>query len=173
MFDRRAILKSMAAAPAVFVSAATACPIVSGEAVPSIAAPVTAGYPFKWRFSLDGSETFSEDFDSREAAEDAARSALSGFGYSHATLAECQVQDFDMSVDAQWLLEHLHGNNEDIIGDGDFISPSDEQAADLEVMVNAAIDAWVKKHGIDLRAWKFAATRNHEDVHAEREPSHD
>ena len=78
----------------------------------------------------------------------------------HAVIAECKCQDFDLRINANDLIESMANNNDDRIGEGDFINPTPEQEKELEDSVNAVISAWAEKHDINQTSWTFAGVRN-------------
>lgn len=159
MPTRRAILGGAAAIPAAAAIAGTtgiATTIETTGAPTPLLTPYT-DYPWRWWVSND-KETYYNDFDTlKEALEYAARSE-----YSY--IAECQQQDFDLSVDGWRILEQLNDDNGELIGEGEGIECTSEQERDLGEMVTAAIEAWAVKHKIRITAWTFAETRNHTDV---------
>lgn len=151
---RRAFLKTAAALPV----AGAAASVATVAPVPIIEAPWTPAllpaYPFRWYFSYEG-EIYHDEFDTKEEA----LRALAGYG--RGLIAECQRQDYDLSLDGNTVLEALEGQNEEAIGEGEFLdSVTNEQVRDLGTMVSDAIDAWVRKHKIDTSAWSFGAVRN-------------
>lgn len=164
--SRRAFLGAAAAAAgtAAVPTAAAAEQIASLAGVaplqPIAAAPA---YPFRWWVSFDGGEVFSDDFATREEA--VAYAEGSGGGMN----AECQQGDFDLDLRADDIYEALRENNEEAIGEGDFIDWPLEQGQELEREVNAVIAAWAERHKINRTAWLFAATRNHEEIEPHRE----
>jgi hypothetical protein len=81
--------------------------------------------------------------------------------YGEGLIAECQRQDYDLSVDGGSIIEMLYGQNEDRIGDSEFLEDvTDAQADDLGKMVSEAISSWARKHKIDTTAWAFGKVRN-------------
>lgn len=149
--SRRTFLKGAAAVP---VAASIGIAGAAEMASPAVAVAASAAYPFRWWFSYDGGELFSEEFSSKEHA--VAFLEREGCGM----IAECQQQDFDLRMDADYILEHLAEANEELIGEGDFIDPNKEQIADLEKSVNDAIAAWAARHKIGTTAWTFGEVRN-------------
>ena len=151
--SRRAFLKGAAAIPVV---AAVGIGGAIEVATPAVAA--VPAYPFQWWFSYDGGELFTENFDTKEAALAFLKHEGEGM------IAECQQQDFDLRLDAYEILETLSNNNEELIGEGEFIEPNKEQMDDLEKSVNAAIDAWAVRNKISLTAWTFGEVRNQVEI---------
>lgn len=161
MTTRRAILK-LGVGAAVGATAgrlASSPPLTATELVPESAAVVApaspyATYPWKWWISTDD-ESFFEWFETKEDAIKAAES----YG-DQMFVAECQHQDFSLDIDGDQIFSLLYDNNEELVGEGEFVSCSDEQVQELGVMVTSAIEAWAVKNKIDLQAWTFGATRN-------------
>lgn len=152
--NRRSFLKTAVAAP---LAVALPFPAPSVATLAAAAPPAPAAYPWSWWYCYGGSydEHFTEEFHTKEAA----LKYLSGMGEGY--IAECQRQDFDLRLDGDSVFEMLMGQNEDIIGEGEFLDNSTgEQVKDLGVMVSAAIEAWVQKHKIDTAAWTFGGVRN-------------
>lgn len=148
--NRRAFIKAAIAAPL-----AVKLPVIDAVAEPLPAVAAAPIHPWQWWFSYDGGEVYSEQFESMEAA----LKFLKSEGEGH--IAECRQQDFDMELTGDTVFEALLGQNEEIIGEGNFLDgATSEQVDDLGRMVSAAIQAWVQKHNIDLTAWQFAGTRN-------------
>lgn len=56
-------------------------------------------------------------------------------------------------------------------GDGEVLSSTSEQDADLQTMVRATIDTWQQKHGLIFRAFQFSACRNGEYIPARDAPT--
>ena len=159
--DRRSLLKTAAALPAVaLVPAAPVLPEAAIEA-PTPIAPVSlrpyANYVWEWFVSNDGC-TYYEGFATKEEAVQYAKQS------DYCIVAECIQQDFDLNIDSYWLLDHLNDNNTELIGEGEGIECTKEQADDLEKMIQRAIEAWVVKHNISLTAWSFGGVRNETDV---------
>ncbi len=67
-------------------------------------------------------------------------------------------------MDGETILDTLRNQNDYLIGDSEFISPTKEQTKELGDAVNTAIKSWVAKHNLNLTAWQFAGIRNHECV---------
>ncbi|WP_439398456.1 twin-arginine translocation signal domain-containing protein [Bradyrhizobium sp. PMVTL-01] len=157
MTTRRTFLKAggaIAAAAITPLPASSAEPtLVIGEAAATAVSPY-AEYPWMWWVSLDG-ETFISEF---ETKEEALKEAL-GYG-EPAMVAECIQQDFSLDVYGSEVLEMLQMNNEELIGEGEFLDCTSEESDDLGKMVTATIEAWAAKHKINLTAWTFGATRN-------------
>ena len=152
--SRRTFLKCAAAIP---VAATIGIASVAEAATPAVVAALPV-YPFQWWFSYDGGELFTENFDTKEVALAFLQHEGEGM------IAECQQQDFDLRLDAYEILETLSNNNEELIGDGEFIEPNKEQMDDLEKSVNAAIDAWAIRNKISLTAWTFGEVRNQVEI---------
>ncbi|WP_245291607.1 hypothetical protein [Methylosinus sp. R-45379] len=113
--------------------------------------------------SLDRGDSYSEEFETREQAAAVAR------GYGGATIAECQEQDFDLTIDFDDIHELLYCRNETQIGEGDFITCTREQGDELAREINATIDAWTERHRINRTAWTFGAVRNEEYINPPKE----
>lgn len=155
--SRRSFLKTAAVAP---LAAAFPVQAMSVALPVEVTTPAPMTYPWRWWYSYgaDGSydQIFSEEFDTKESA----LRYLAGMG-GEGLIAECQRQDFDLRLDGEAVFEMLMGQNEDLIGEGEFLDNSTrEQVRDLGVIVSAAIDAWVQKHNIDTSAWTFGGVRN-------------
>ncbi len=157
--DRRSLLKSAAA-----LTATAAIPSAAAQAVAVESAPVAplvtpaklspyADYVWEWFVSHNG-EVYHEGFPTKEEAVAYAQQC------DYAIVAECKPQDFDLSIDGEWLLEHLDEQNYDRIGGGDGIAATQAQRAELGDMVTRAIEAWVVKNNIDIRAWSFGGHQN-------------
>jgi hypothetical protein len=148
--NRRDLLKVAAVAP---IAAGIAS--VPTTLVAETAAPVAAiQHPWAWYVTHD-QEVYHLAGDTMAQAIEYAKRC--GYGY----VAECQKQDWDFRVDGDELLEMLQGRNEDRMGeDYEFIECTKEQERDLGAMVTAAVNAWVKKHGIKTTAWAFGDMRN-------------
>lgn len=163
MTSRRDFLK--VGTVAVAASALPTTPPVAAfaEAAPVPAAIVPAklspygNYVWEWFVSNDG-ETYYEPFPTKEEALEYARRS------EYSLIAECQMQDFDLSIPAWVILERLDENNYERIGDGEGIQCTPAQDRDLEAMVQKAIEAWVVKHNINITAWSFGATKNQQAV---------
>ena len=159
--NRRAFFKAAAAAPIAATFAVNGSAAAATVAAPTLGvAPAAFEYPWVWRLSLDGGETYIEDFDSREQALEYAAS------YEGAIVAECKSQDFDLRIDFDDLYSAMEGRNQDNIGEGEFIEPTREQEFELENAVNAVISAWAERHKINRTAWLFAGVRNEIKVSA-------
>jgi hypothetical protein len=155
--SRRAFLATAAALPA--ATAVLSAPTVAALPLES-ATPVLTPYmeyPWRWMVSHDD-YSFSEEFETLEKALEFAR--IEGAE----VVAECQMQDFSLSLGGDEVLEALLGTNEELIGEGEFIDATNEQRDDLGKMVTAAIEAWAIKHHISLTAWSFAGIRNKQKV---------
>ncbi len=154
--NRRSLLKSIGAAVGASVLAVPS--VSSVEAVAPVDAAKTV-FPWTWRISTDGGYEFTEEY----ASKDEAIAALLHYDYNdtNVVIAECKEQEFDLRITGDEIIDLMLNNNEDIIGEGEFISVTPEQEKELEDAVNAAISAWDKKHGINTTAWQFAGTRNH------------
>jgi len=152
---RRAILKGVAAAPAVAIASKLAVTETVAAALP------LPEYPYEWMFSGDGGEIFGEIFDTKEQALQ--HLAREGYGM----IAECQRQDYDLELDGHSIIEMIDGQNEERMGDeGCSVDATKEQTEDLGKMVSATIEAWANKHNINRTAWAFGHVRNnieHED----------
>ena len=124
----------------------------------------SAKYQYQWRVSLDGGESYGDVHPSKESAAGKAR--ISGGGL----IAECLQEDFDLFLgDGLSLLEILADNNSERVNETvDFLTAvTAEQANDLAVMVNAAIETWAEKHAINTTAYMFADVRNEEQIEGE------
>jgi hypothetical protein len=144
---RRTFLATAAAFPVVGISSSGSVALI--EALPT---PLPA-YPFKWWFSYDG-VWYSDECDTKEEA--LARLA----DYGEGLIAECQRKDYDLDLSGDEIIEMLYGQNEEAIGEGEFLETTSEQVRDLGKMVSTAIEQWVRKHKIDTSAWSFGAVRN-------------
>lgn len=153
--NRRVFLKSAIAAP-LAAAVAVGMPIAAGViAEPLPVVPAALPHPWEWWFSCDSGEFYSEQFDSMEAALRFLKSEGEGL------ISECRRQDFDMELDGDAIFELLMGQNEDVIGEGEFLDDvTNEQIDDLGVIVSAAIEEWVRRHKVDLAAWTFGGVRN-------------
>lgn len=158
--DRRQLLKTALAAPV--VAAVPVATSIEAPAIPLTAPGPTpanlkpyADYIFEWFVSHDG-ETYYEAFPTKKDAEEYARLC------DYSIIAECRPQDFDLTVNAGRVIEDIDENNYERIGDGDGIGVrcTDEQEADLGMMLTRAMEAWVVKHNIDIRAWSFGDVRD-------------
>ena len=74
-------------------------------------------HPWSWWVSHDG-ETFYEHFETAAEAIDYAAKC------EYSLVAECQQQDFNLSVDGDQIIELLYGQNEEMVGDGEFDRPN-------------------------------------------------
>jgi hypothetical protein len=158
--ERRQFLKATAAAVAIPVAGLPAtAPLAAAEAA---ALPTLPPYPFQWWVSYDG-EVYSEQCDTREEALRIAKEC------GHRFIAECQRQDYDLEIEGDAILEILYGQNEEAIGDSEFIECTREQERDLGKMVSDAVEAWARKHKIDTMAWSFGVVRNKTDLVANTE----
>lgn len=151
--SRRAFIAAAAAAPI-----ATSVPVAVAETAPPIEPPIPVqtpyvDYPWRWMVSNDD-YSYTEEFDTLAKALEHAHAVGAEF------VAECQMQDFYLAVSGSDVLEMLQGQNEDLIGEGEFIDATREQEADLGKMVTEAIETWAIKHKISLTAWTFAGVRN-------------
>lgn len=157
--NRRSFFKAISA-----VTAACGMPAKAAFVGPLVGATFVAPeatYPWTWMISLDGGYTFDNyEFKNKDAAV-AYMAKLPEYEQEDAVVAECKQQDFDLRINFDWLLDYLRDQNADQIGDGDFISVSDEQGEELEQEVNAVIEAWAVRHNLYRTAWTFAGTRNH------------
>ena len=156
-FSRRSVLKVAAAVPAVAAISATPAAVCESAAAPKVAPVVASERPYRWWFTTDvGGEFFTDLCDSKEQA----LARLDDHGYG--IVAECQDGDFDLHVDADAMYDLFYGQNEDKMDeDGEFLSFTADQERDLADMVNAAIDAWIEKHGIDTKAPIFRDVREY------------
>lgn len=153
--SRRGFLKAAVAVPAAMTIGAASIVPVAATPLPA----VVSAKPFEWWYSYDGGELFVETFNTRDQAMAHLKSCGEGM------IAECQRQDFDLSMDGDTILEALYGQNEDRMNeDGDFLEPSGEQIAELGDVVTAAIYAWAEKHKINKEAWIFGEVRNHVEI---------
>jgi hypothetical protein len=148
---RRTFLASTAALPVVGLATK-----VEGLVPPTEAAtpPLRPAYPFKWWFSYDG-ELYQDECNSKEEA----LQRLADYG--EGLIAECQRKDYDLDIGGDSIIEMLHGQNEEAVGEGEFLDGvTSEQVRDLGKMVSDTIEHWVQKHKIDTTAWSFGAVRN-------------
>jgi hypothetical protein len=151
MTTRRKFLQTAATVPAV-----VAAPIFGQvAAMPSTIPPDP--HPFGWYFSYNG-EIYDEEFSSKDDALKFLKAAGEGM------ISECQRQNYSLDVDGNDILEMLYGQNDDLIGEGEFIDCTTEQLHELGDVVTAAIDQWAAKHKIDITAWSFGHIRN--TIHA-------
>jgi hypothetical protein len=158
MISRRNLIKTASAIPAVaMIPAAAALPLAPAVLVAGPVAVLKPAYPWKWWVTHDR-EVYHESFETRDEALEYA----SGCGY--AEIAECQQQDFSLEIEPWRVLEMLQDDNEELVGDGDFFSCTNEQEKDLGKMLTATMYAWADKHNINLTAWTFGETRNHESA---------
>jgi hypothetical protein len=148
--SRRTLLASAAVAP-VAAAMPAAATVEAAQAVPAAA---TATKPYQWWISLDGGELFSESF--KDEAE--ALRALAEYG--EGMIAECQRQDFDLSLHADDIWQMLYDQNQELIGDGEFTDITKEQGDELGKMLTGVMYAWARKHKLDLEAWVFGDVRN-------------
>lgn len=157
--SRRTFLKTAAAIPAVsIIGGAPSHVAAAASPAADIPVAVATAYPFRWWVSSDGGEMFHTECETRDEAIREAR------GYGGSIIAECQQQDFDLGLTGDNVIEQLYSQNEEIIGDGDFIQCTKEQTKDLGDMVTAAILAWADKHNIHTTAWTFGDVRNREEI---------
>lgn len=133
-------------------AAGTAAASVAAIPAATLAAPAVVR-PFVWYHSYDG-EIYSESFKTMEAAMRFLKAEGDGM------IAECQQQDFHIDVDGSSIIELLYGQNEELIGDGEFFECTAEQERELGDMVSAAVEQWVAKNKIDITAWTFGEVRN-------------
>jgi hypothetical protein len=155
--SRRAFIAAAATAPlAASVPAAAVAALPPIEPPTPVVTPYTT-YPWRWMTSYDDC-MYSEEFETLEAALKFATAEGCD------TVAECQMQDFNLGVDGYEVLELLQNNNEDLIGEGEFIEATDEQQKDLGNMVTEAIERWAVKHKISLTAWTFGNIRNEQKI---------
>ena len=153
--DRRSFFKAIGA-----VAAACGMPVKAAPAA-TLGAALKAEYPWTWMLSLDGGYTFDDmGFTSKDEAL-TMMSGLSDYDRDGAVIAECKQQDFDLRMNFDCLLDTLRDQNDDLIGEGDFISVSDEQGEELEREINAVIEAWATRNNLYRTAWTFAGTQNH------------
>ena len=155
--DRRSFFKAIGA-----VAAACGLPVKAATPTATLGAAMKPGYPWTWMLSLDGGYTFDDHmgFTSKDEAL-TMMSGLADYDRDDAVIAECKQQDFDLRINFDWLLDYLRDQNDDLIGEGDFISVSDEQGEELEREINAVIEEWATRHNLYRTAWTFAGTRNH------------
>ena len=152
--DRRQLLKTTIAA-----TAAAAVPFQAAQPAEVIATAIPkpidirpyANYVFEWFVSHDG-ETYYEGFSTKEEAIEYANAS------EMSIVAECKSTDFNIEIDGRDIIERINDNNYE--GEGDGIRCTREQENDLTRMLTRAMEAWVVKHNIDIRAWSFAEVRN-------------
>jgi len=142
-----------------FLAGAAALPVVGigvGEipaAADAMASPPPI-HPFKWWFGFTD-EVFNEECETREEA----LRLLAQYG--EGLIAECQRQNYDLSLEGDTIIEALYGQNEERIGDGEFLEDATAaQVDDLGKMVSETIELWARKHKIDTFAWSFGVVRN-------------
>lgn len=146
MTTRRAFLKAAPAAVAgAMVAPALALPAAAETAASAAPAAVVAANP--WRWWVGSEEYLMTAFDNREDAIAHAKAE----GYP--SVVDARYDDYDLCVDGGDLLEMLYGQNEEKIGEGDWIATTREQERDLARRVNAAIAEWVAANKIDTRAY--------------------
>ena len=64
---------------------------------------------------------------------------------------------------ADWIIERYEEYNEQCWGeDGADIAPTPEQERELEALLGAALELWMKKHDLSGRVWSFGHTRSKE-----------
>lgn len=158
--NRRNILKSFGAMP---LAAAIATPLAAQavEAAETTSQIVNPKYPYLWYMSNDGERYHLIGETTREGALEEAQ--CSEYTY----IAECQQQDFDLTICGDEILERLaecNGNDERMGEDGEFLSCSEEDSKALGDVLTAAIYAWAKERKIKLTSWSFANVRNEEPV---------
>lgn len=156
--SRRNLLKGGAALATLAVPATPAVGAPLAATVGELL-PVAREHPWQWWCS-DDKALYHDPFDTFEEALAYAKQC--GFR----NIAQCRQQDFDLSVDGSRLLELLCDDNDELIGEGEFISATREQELDLGRMVTDAIYRWAAKHKIDLTAWQFGDVRDETDVAA-------
>lgn len=155
--SRRAFMKGAAALPAAgAIGALGMREVVQAAEVATPVSPYT-NYPWQWFVSSDGDE-YHDVFNTMQEAVEYAKQC------QYSIVAECQQQDFDLSISGNTIIEWLDDNNYDTRGDCEGIECTNEQAKDLENMVTAAIEAWVVKHKISITAWTFAGVRNKTNI---------
>ncbi len=158
--DRRTLLKTVAAVPAVALMPATpalAEPAQAAAPVVPLSVKPYAKYAWEWFVSHDG-ETYYEGFPTKEDAIKYAQQC------DYSLIAECKQQDFNLDIEGWQLIERLNEDNYELIGEGEGIECTAKQARDLGDMVTRAVEAWTIKHSIHLTAWSFADTKNETDV---------
>lgn len=161
--DRRIFLKSVSTLPvaaAILPTVVAAASPAFVSVVPEAIAPVVEKYPWRWYISSDGGETCFEECDSREDALELAK-------INEATLIiEAKKTDYDMTFRGDDVLETWADHNADLTGDdGEFLPDvTREQEKDLAAMLNATVQQWVQKHGINITAACFGDCRNEESV---------
>lgn len=161
--DRRSLLKSAVAFTAAAALPATlaASEVVTATPAAVVAVPVKlkpyTDYVWEWFVSNDG-EVFHESFATKEEAIEYAKEC------DYSIVAECKPQDFDLGISAGWVLEQINENNYDRTGEDEGVTATRDQELDLECMLKSAVEAWVVKHGIDIRAWAFAGMRDETHV---------
>ena len=128
------------------------------------ALPVLPPRPWQWWVSFDG-ETYHDHFDSMEPAIKYATDC----GYP--IVAEALQGDYHLEVTGDEILELLYGQNEDMVGEGEFLEPTAEQIKALGDAVSEAIELWARKYNIDTTAWAFEGVRNRMKVCKDAAPS--
>lgn len=109
---------------------------------------------------------FNGPYPSREDAIEAGKKDCEDYSFN---VQQADTQDYCLSMAGCDVIEELYGQNEDLIGEGDFIEPTPEQERDLGKMVTAAIYAWVEKHNIDTKAWALDVQGKPELVEGEHQ----
>jgi hypothetical protein len=139
-----------------------------------------------WYASYDGGENMQiGPCETREIALDELRQDGGGDHIDNdgvwrcrGVVMECRENNVDLArfFDTERWLEDAgeRMDDNDCGGDEDgerhpLLEISDEQQADLEASVRAAIRDWQKRHGLKLRSYWFMETRNSEDISIEIE----
>ena len=116
---------------------------------------------YQWWMTHNEEEYFNP-CETREEALTMAREE----GYP--VIAECLKGDFNLTVDADNVLQRLGEQNEENTNeDGDFIDCTRTQLDDLSAMLTETLRAWAVKHDIKTEAWAFVDIRNIEKVEPE------
>jgi hypothetical protein len=110
-------------------------------------------HPFHWwTATSENAEEVHNECDTREEAIAAARND------EHDWIVSARRQDFDLTIYGDVILENFADSNYELVGeDQEFLEKvTREQTDDLGAMLTATVQAWVVKHGIDVKAWPLA-----------------
>lgn len=109
-----------------------------------------------------------------ETKEEAIAEGRAAYGGAQIVVCEALEQYIDLNVFNDYgVAEAIAENNDECASpDGDVLpNVTSDQYKGLADMLNKTAYQWAEKHGINLRAWAFAATRNEETILAQK--SHD
>lgn len=121
---------------------------------------------WKW-YAGSNEETFGHGpFDTREQAIE----ELDGYG-GYVVMARKVPLRLSSYFDVDRLLENAEETAYDMANeDGDpLFDVTDEQEADLQARVRAAIDAWQYAHGLTFIPWSFSETKHEERIQAKED----